>query len=222
MAVGISATNELDEEAAKRHLHSWLKYHPDYNTIENVSTQDQLDFVEIENAFNIAHASNPQDTQVMLALGVLMFIQRNYPKAQEYFTQAIREDPTNHSFWNKYGAALAQQMKSEESIKAYEQALDLRPNYVRTIVNLGLSYGNQGNNEQASKHFINALVLNPSLDHVKTFLQGSFIKMKRFDLVEKLKGGDYNVFRDDFPDIIDAKNMPSPSIDRLYEHDIMH
>ena len=36
LAVGISATNELDEEAAKRHLHSWLRYHPDYNQIGDV------------------------------------------------------------------------------------------------------------------------------------------------------------------------------------------
>jgi Tfp pilus assembly protein PilF len=49
-----------------------------------------------------------------------MFIQREYERAQEYFVQAIREEPTNHSFWNKYGAALAQKMKTPESIKAYE------------------------------------------------------------------------------------------------------
>lgn len=151
-----------------------------------------------------------------------MFIQREYEKAQEYFVQAIREDPTNHSFWNKYGAALAQKMRTEESIKAYEQALELRPNYVRTIVNLGLSYGNMGNNEQASVQFINALILNPQLDHVRQFLHASFIKLNRLDLVEKMKGNDYNAFRGDFPGILDPANMNQPSIDRLYEHDIMH
>jgi len=55
LAVGISATNELDEEAAKKHLHSWLKYHPDYNQIGDVSAKESLDFHEIEAAFNVAH-----------------------------------------------------------------------------------------------------------------------------------------------------------------------
>ena len=58
---------------------------------------------------------------------------------------AIKEEPLNHSLWNKYGAACAQLLKTEESIRAYKLAIDLRPNYVRTIVNLGLSHNNQAN-----------------------------------------------------------------------------
>jgi len=54
----------------------------------------------------------PQDTQVLLALGVLMFIQTNYEQAEKYFLAAIKENPTDHSLWNKYGAAFSQQLKS--------------------------------------------------------------------------------------------------------------
>ena len=74
-----------------------------------------------------------------------MFLQRDFEKAKLYFKNAIKEDPLNHSLWNKYGAACAQLLETPQSIQAYKLAIDLRPNYVRTIVNLGLSHNNQAN-----------------------------------------------------------------------------
>lgn len=50
---------------------------------------------------------NPGDAQVLLALGTLEFLQRDFAKAKNYFATAIKEEPLNHSLWNKYGAACA-------------------------------------------------------------------------------------------------------------------
>jgi len=49
-------------------------------------------------------------------------------------------------------------------------------------------------------------VLQPELDHVRTYLQTAFIQMKRFDLLEKLKGGDLNVFRNEF-ELLDPSQL---------------
>jgi len=57
-----------------------------------------------------AHIVNPGDTNVLLVLGTLNFIERDYAQAQVSFGTAIKEDPTNHSLWNKYGAALSNGM----------------------------------------------------------------------------------------------------------------
>lgn len=164
---------------------------------------------------------NPADTDVLLALGVLMFLQRDFAKAKTYFAIAIKESPLNHSLWNKYGAACAQLLQTEESIQAYKLAIDLRPNYVRTIVNLGLSHNNQANFQAAANCFLNALVLQPNVDHVRTYIQTAFIQMKRFDLVEKLKGRDYSVFSDEF-ELLDPNSMQQQSLDNLYAHPIFH
>jgi len=51
--------------------------------------------------------------------------------------------------WNKYGAALANSMQTDKAKDAYKLALDLRPNYVRTLVNIGLAYTNQGEYKNA-------------------------------------------------------------------------
>jgi peroxin-5 len=37
LALGISFTNEYEEQEAFKYLHSWLKYHPEYSHISKVS-----------------------------------------------------------------------------------------------------------------------------------------------------------------------------------------
>ena len=38
----------------------------------------ELDYVQIKEIFELCHKVKPQDTQVLLALGILNFIERNY------------------------------------------------------------------------------------------------------------------------------------------------
>ena len=51
----------------------YLKCHPDYQEIANAQS-GALDFIEIKNAYETAHMQNPTDANVLLALGVLMFL----------------------------------------------------------------------------------------------------------------------------------------------------
>jgi len=55
-----------------------------------------------------------------MVLGTLHFIQRDYDKGRECFAAAIKENPTDHSLWNKYGAALSNGLQTKEAIAAYE------------------------------------------------------------------------------------------------------
>jgi Flp pilus assembly protein TadD len=66
-----------------------------------------LDFDTVRSAFLQAHTLKPKDSNVALALGVLAFIQRNFKEAALMFEDGIRENPTDHTLWNKYGAACA-------------------------------------------------------------------------------------------------------------------
>jgi peroxin-5 len=92
--------------------------------------------------------------------------------------------------WNKFGAALSNGLQTKEAIRAYEQALDLRPNYIRAIVNVGLAQNNLTDYKAAANCYLNALVLNPALKHVWTYLRTSILQMNRFDLLEKCEQRD--------------------------------
>lgn len=105
---------------------------------------EQVDFDHIRTAFEQAHKINPSDVQVLVALGVLAFIQREQEVAAQYFEMAIKENPTDYSLWNKLGAALASNMQTQEAINVYKQALEIRPNHVRTIANIGLGLNSIG------------------------------------------------------------------------------
>ena len=109
MSLGVSTTNEMEDRSAKSHLQDWLKYHPDYSQL--LPAEDRpLDMVELRNLFDQAHAMKPQDTQVLMALGILTFIDRNYTSAAQVFQAAIKENPTDHSLWNKFGACCSNNM----------------------------------------------------------------------------------------------------------------
>lgn len=44
--------------------------------------------------------------------------------------------------------------------------------------------------------------------------------MNRLDLLEKVDIKDPNLFRSDFPGLIDPARMPKQNLDRLYENEI--
>lgn len=97
-------------------------------------------------------------------------------------------------------------MDLKEAIVAYEQALDLRPNYVRTIVNLGLAHNRLNDYKSAANCFLNALVLNPNVSHLWGYLRTALAKMDRFDLIEKAESKDPMLFKDEFL-LVDPSNI---------------
>ncbi len=68
------------------------------------------------------------------------------------------------------GATLAHLGKPDEAMQAYHKALDLKPNYVRVWVNLGIAHAYKSNYMDASKFYLNALSFNPSAEHLWNYL----------------------------------------------------
>lgn len=73
-------------------------------------------------------------------MSVLHFIARDYDNSVILFREALKFDNSNYSLWNKLGATLAHLGRADEAIEAYHKALDLKPNYVRVWVNLGIAH----------------------------------------------------------------------------------
>jgi Flp pilus assembly protein TadD len=120
--LGISCCNELEQTQALRNLKMWLKTHPDYCSLPDIHSENiEIDIVQ--DKFREAHMLKPNDSNVLLALGVLSFIKRDNQTAHMYFEKAIKENPTDHTLWNKYGAAMANTMKNDEAMVSYKQAL---------------------------------------------------------------------------------------------------
>eukprot|EP00347_Sterkiella_histriomuscorum_P009094 403342540 len=218
LCLGVSCTNELEQQEAIKHLHSYLKYHPEYSQLPNIQS-DNLTLDEVHEAYEKAYQLNSKDSNLCLAMGVLAFIRRQFQEAITHFQNGIRENPTDHTLWNKYGAALANNTDIDQAIQVYQTALDLRPNYVRTLANIGLAMRNRFKFEESVPYFLNALVLNPQAEQVWRYLRSSFLQMNRPDLVEKANFKDANLYRDQYT-LIQPGTLPKPNLERVYNHEI--
>ena len=76
--------------------------------------------MSLKSTFEVCLNKKPNDAQVITALGILNFIQRDYNRAGEWFAQAIKVIPTDYSLWNKYGACMSLNHDMIMAIEAYQ------------------------------------------------------------------------------------------------------
>jgi peroxin-5 len=112
-------------------------------------------------------------------------------------------DPTNYLLMNKVGATLAHLGRADDAIHFYHKALDIRPNYVRVWVNLGIAHAFKGMYHEAARFYLNALSFRPDAKHVWSYLHTCFMSLRKFDiilerydLINKISAQDPKVFID--------------------------
>lgn len=95
----------------------------------------------------------------------------------------------------------------------------MRPNYVRTLVNIGLAHDNQAQFDDAISSFLNALILNPKATHIWSYVRRSMVQSGKLALLEKLQQRDPLAFKGEF-NLIDPQNLPGQNMDNLHNHKI--
>lgn len=198
LALGVSHTNELEQQAALKYLYSWLSHHPEYGKIAPPHS-DSLYYADVARTFNEAAQMSPEDADVHIVLGVLYNLSREYDKAIESFQTALKLKPRDYSLWNKLGATQANSVQSADAIYAYQMALDLKPNYVRAWANMGISYANQGMYEDSIRYYVRALAMNPKADNAWQYLRISLSCASRNDMMEACDSRNLDVLAKEFP-----------------------
>jgi len=198
LSLGVSHTNELDQEQALGHLRKWLMNHPVHGAVAQsmVPPGGVPSLAETVQMFERAMEVTPGEADLPSALGVLHTLSRDYNSAVEAFRRGLEIQPSDYSLWNKLGATLANSSRSGEAISAYRRALDLKPNYLRAWVNMGISYANLANYAESAKYYIQALELNPHKDSsVWNYLKTSLLCSGRTDLLSALEARDLVALR---------------------------
>ncbi|SSD59630.1 related to Peroxisomal targeting signal receptor [Saccharomycodes ludwigii] len=160
-----------------------------------------------------------RDADFQLGLGLLYYTRGDFDKTIDCFQTALELQPNDELMWNRLGATLANNNRSEDAIHAYKQALQLKPTFVRARYNLAVSCINIGCFKEAVEHLLGALSLHEvegdvsgvgaSLSQVDKYsanimetLKRAFIAMDRRDLLERVGpvGTKLNLepFRDEF------------------------
>ena len=178
MGLAVSYTNEGYESTAYRTLERWLATKYPSLIKEPLSADAEMGFTDrhllhqkVTNLYIEAAQLSPSgeqmDPDVQVGLGVLFYGVEEYDKAVDCFGAALASTESGvsnsssqvHLLWNRLGATLANSGRSEEAIDAYEQALALRPNFVRARYNLGVSCINIGCFTEAAQNLLGALAM---------------------------------------------------------------
>ena len=184
MGLAVSYTNEGYDSTAYRTLERWLS--AKYPTIldpKDLHPPAEMGFTDRQQlhekvtklfikAAQLSPDGEHMDPDVQVGLGVLFYGAEEYDKAVDCFQSALHSSElgsTNqqeqvHLLWNRLGATLANSGRSEEAIAAYEQALNLSPNFVRARYNLGVSCININCHREAASHFLAALDMHKSIE----------------------------------------------------------
>lgn len=62
-----------------------------------------------------------------------------------------------------------------EAEDAYHRALELKPNFVRVWVNLGMAHAFRRDYDEAIRFYLNALLLNPDAKHIWDYVRTACI-----------------------------------------------
>mmetsp|Transcript_24387 Transcript_24387/g.36589 ORF Transcript_24387/g.36589 Transcript_24387/m.36589 type:complete len:654 (+) Transcript_24387:50-2011(+) len=202
LMLGVSYTNDLEEETALGYLKTWLENNPEYCSLKEVKSlsssiskyQKQYrgaDHLKIDTSladvvtqmFLAALKQNPKDPELHTVLGVLNHLSDNYEAAIHHFGEGCKLKPSDPYLWNKLGATQANSRKSKMAVSAYHKALALKPNYMRARTNLAIAYANQNMHDKACIHYLKALRQNSEAQHVWGYLKISLARMGRSDLL---------------------------------------
>jgi peroxin-5 len=194
--LGVSFTNELAQEQALQYLQLWLSKHPKYQVLAGATAGPPTHHSVTQLFTRADEMANHTDGQVLTVLGVLYNLSREFPNAEVAFKQALVAEPMNHSLWNKLGATQANGLGpdgSREAVQAYRKALELKPNYVRAWVNMGISYVNQNKYDIGARYYAKALSQHSGAVHIWSYLSVALSCMGRDDLAERANHQDMSL-----------------------------
>lgn len=159
----------------------------DYNNHLSYSTYE----LNKNNIYNsiisfLSSSEIEQDNEILTLLGLLYMGQNNQIKAEEILKKIISINPEDYNGYNRLGAFYANHKQYNKAIKAYEEALKLKNDYPRCLVNMGISLMSIEDYKNSARYFINALKINKDMDETWNYLFGVFLAMERNDLCNKV------------------------------------
>lgn len=200
LALGVSYVNELNNEQALANLKTWVQHNAKYTELEiqDDGYGDGTVLDDVQNLMLQALQINPNDADVLEALGVCYNASRDYDSAVESFRAAIDARPNDYQLWNKLGATLANSSRSEEALTAYNKALDLKPKYARAWLNMAISHSNLHNYDDAARCYLQTLSLNPDAVHAWSYLRIALTCLEQWDLLPLSNAQDLPSFHEHF------------------------
>ena len=112
-------------------------------------------------------------------LGNVLFAIQQFDEASQAYVDALELNPHDFQVWNNLGAARLQCNDSTAAITAFEQAVQLNPEFAPALIHLGNIYEAQGDKLTSAGYQCRAFVLPPLEGKSKEMLGISFYFLGR-------------------------------------------
>ncbi len=119
---------------------------------------------QAEACFQLALQDDPSSAEALYGLGSVYLQQESTPKAREHFERALQLHAsypgTLPNAWNNLGILAARAGRTDEAIQNFQRALQIDPDHLIALDNLGNAYREQRRWEDAKTVLGRALLLN--------------------------------------------------------------
>lgn len=210
IALAVSYTNENCRADAYDALENWLSKHPTYSSIQQAQSSGKDRLESLVNALLNTISLNPPDSfdpDVQISLGILFNISQEYDKAVDCFKTALSKRPNDYMLWNKLGATLANSSDPSNAIKAYFNALEINPTYIRVRYNLAISSIHLNQYREAAEHLLGALSLQKTNFPSSSNSDGTSSSLMSQNIWDTLRMTLYMLNRNDLVTSCDDQNL---------------
>ncbi len=121
-------------------------------------------------------ARDPDNSKPLELLGLLALEDNQFSEAVNYFQRAAQKGAASDIMFSNLGLCLRKLERWAEAEEALRQALELNPDRLEALINLGLVFYQQKNHHQALEYFNQALALDHQLVDVRLFFSDLFLQ----------------------------------------------
>jgi tetratricopeptide (TPR) repeat protein len=115
--------------------------------------------------------SGNDDIDTLMAEGIRLMEQQQYPEAVELFDQIITRAPKFAEGYNKRATVYYLMQEFEKSIADIHRTLELNPVHFGALSGMGLCYLSLDEPRKALEWFERAVAVNPNMDSIQVYIQ---------------------------------------------------
>lgn len=147
--------------------------------IKDVSEPDESEEIVAEESETREAALLNKDLQLYLAISYEN--KKDYSKAFDSYKQVLDVDPGNYLVMNNISSLLLHLEAFEESIEYSEMALNIKKDYVPSLINLGIAYIKSGNLTAGEGYLLKVISIEPSNRHALFNIALLYEKIGEYD-----------------------------------------
>lgn len=159
------ATDDYNSKFLQRLQEEWQKLSEDSGT-EHPWLSDYTDMYDPYKEYNYAEDNPMAEVENAFEKGKEFLAKGDIPSAVLCFEAASVKEPKNAEVWELLGICQAENEMDPQSIAALKNALALKPNNMRVLMALAVSYTNESLQSQALKSLTQWLHCHPKYSHL--------------------------------------------------------